>query len=520
MAFFSEVGTTSATNMKAGKNYELSRSSHVNHSKSVENTAQQADDIQEYEYNYLMEQNGLEEIRRYNRGGFHPIHLGDVLNDRFEVIHKLGSGGFGTVWLCQDCHTKEWRAIKIMVADHSSDSAEAKTFEFLKQNSSPEELDQNHIAVPLETFWIEGPNGRHFCLVMQIYGGPVSNWRLDLDAIDPSTKKTSTELCGQITQALAFLHEKGICHGDFRPSNILMKLDQDALKKLDKVQMENLLGEAEAWELHTTSGESPRPKGPDYCVIPVAQKWCEKLLIPEIAVVDFGESFFTQSPRKTTGIPRSYAGPEVLFNRANAVRVDSWSLACTIYEVRTGDQLFGGAFSLGNKFDTIVREIIAILGPLPEAYDEIWHREFLKCPRTKVSHNEAESSDTIATDLDLEESDRIQDSGYDNKLEAMLGAEKVQYPPFFGENSSDPPTKYRYEREEVLVLADLLRSLLKYDAEKRLEAKSVLQHPWLQHTAASRKSRSNNSGPRGCYMTRFWSMFWDLGWGFPRNADK
>lgn len=38
----------------------------------------------------------------YRPGGYHPVVLGDVLNDRYEIIGKLGYGSFSTVWLVTD----------------------------------------------------------------------------------------------------------------------------------------------------------------------------------------------------------------------------------------------------------------------------------------------------------------------------------------------------------------------------------------------------------------------------------
>ncbi|KAK9238593.1 hypothetical protein V1525DRAFT_400490 [Lipomyces kononenkoae] len=32
----------------------------------------------------------------YNHGGFHPAHLGDVYNGRYEVLKKLGYGRYST----------------------------------------------------------------------------------------------------------------------------------------------------------------------------------------------------------------------------------------------------------------------------------------------------------------------------------------------------------------------------------------------------------------------------------------
>ena len=50
-------------------------------------------------------QDRVENLEDYQAGGYHPIHLGDHLGNagRYRVIHKLGHGGFSTVWL--------WRAI-------------------------------------------------------------------------------------------------------------------------------------------------------------------------------------------------------------------------------------------------------------------------------------------------------------------------------------------------------------------------------------------------------------------------
>ena len=38
----------------------------------------------------------------YRRGGYHPVHVGDVFNNRFVVRQKLGWGHFSTVWQCDD----------------------------------------------------------------------------------------------------------------------------------------------------------------------------------------------------------------------------------------------------------------------------------------------------------------------------------------------------------------------------------------------------------------------------------
>ena len=39
----------------------------------------------------------------YRPGGYHPVALGDTMKDgRYKIHHKLGYGGFSTVWVARD----------------------------------------------------------------------------------------------------------------------------------------------------------------------------------------------------------------------------------------------------------------------------------------------------------------------------------------------------------------------------------------------------------------------------------
>lgn len=43
-----------------------------------------------------------ENPKDYVEGGYHPVKIRDVFNNRYHVIRKLGWGHFSTVWLCWD----------------------------------------------------------------------------------------------------------------------------------------------------------------------------------------------------------------------------------------------------------------------------------------------------------------------------------------------------------------------------------------------------------------------------------
>ena len=44
-----------------------------------------------------------ESLDLYRHGGYHPVQLGDTYKaNRYQVVHKLGWGGYSTVWLAKD----------------------------------------------------------------------------------------------------------------------------------------------------------------------------------------------------------------------------------------------------------------------------------------------------------------------------------------------------------------------------------------------------------------------------------
>ena len=49
----------------------------------------------------------------YKFGGYHPMHVGEVLINRYLIIQKLGWGHFSTVWLAKDIVYNTFVALKI-----------------------------------------------------------------------------------------------------------------------------------------------------------------------------------------------------------------------------------------------------------------------------------------------------------------------------------------------------------------------------------------------------------------------
>lgn len=65
-----------------------------------------------------------EGIEDYKMGGYHPVHVGEVLHKRYVTVQKLGWGHFSTVWLCRDFKYDTYVAVKIQKsAEHYIEAA-------------------------------------------------------------------------------------------------------------------------------------------------------------------------------------------------------------------------------------------------------------------------------------------------------------------------------------------------------------------------------------------------------------
>ncbi|KAK7942992.1 uncharacterized protein PG986_012105 [Apiospora aurea] len=299
-----------------------------------------------------------EEVEAYREGGFHPVQLGDRLNHDFEVVAKLGHGGFGTVWLCQEGPEVEgqtaWKAVKIIAASEShADNPELQTIEELQsQGVTRAQWEAAGIMLPSRHFWLQGPNGTHLCLVFPVMG---PNLRSQLEASGETVKG----VLAQAGRSLQFLHAHGICHGDFRSDNILLHVND--VEKLSRKEMLTLLEEprTEPVTLADDGGEPPEEGGraPAYLV----ERSDIGILGPktQTATIDFGISYRAGDPPEFVGIPAQWAAPEAFFRTGNTCEAsDVWSFVCMIQEIRGRGEFFSNITR-----PHYVLDLEALLGP-------------------------------------------------------------------------------------------------------------------------------------------------------------
>ncbi|KAK9372082.1 kinase-like domain-containing protein [Lipomyces chichibuensis] len=310
----------------------------------------------------------IEQIENYRSGGFHPVSIGDSFSrGRYRVLHKLGFGGFSTVWLARDEQSQRLVSLKIVTAEASNTCNELRILQHLN-NSTKYRPACDHILSLLDHFTVEGPNGFHACLVSP-FAGP------DLAQISytPGKRAGSRRLraalarkfARQVTHAVGYLHDSGVAHGDLNTSNILIQLwNVDSWS--DKVVYERL-GFPVMDKVLLWSGElNNSVSAPEYLVEPANFSNIEyNCITKKVLLVDFGQSFMLQTPPppNEVGFTMSYCAPEVYFERRMSVWSDIWALGCTIFEMRAGRQLFESF--LGGPHEVLL-QIVQILGKLPE----------------------------------------------------------------------------------------------------------------------------------------------------------
>lgn len=160
-------------------------------------------------------QEEVEYLERYCAGQYHPVKLGDEYSDgRYCVVHKLGFGSYSTVWLAKDRHSNKYVALKIIIADNSASSNENRILRLLEQyrKSYSGVHGEEYVPKLLDEFTIDGPNGRHACLVSEPAGCSVAeskeaglHWRFPLHI--------ARAIAARVIIGLSFIHSAGIVHG-------------------------------------------------------------------------------------------------------------------------------------------------------------------------------------------------------------------------------------------------------------------------------------------------------------------
>ncbi|KAJ5640608.1 hypothetical protein N7528_000233 [Penicillium herquei] len=372
-----------------------------------------------------------ETLPHYNPDQFFPVHIGNVLNDRYKVTGKLGYGAYSTSWLCQDLRTRTHVVLKVSTFLRKFPTAthrELRIYEHLASIKSAHP-GQSLIRELYDSFELQGHAGKHQCLVLQpMHMTLLEMMGLNSEPFDlPLLKMTLKRLL----LALDFLHtEADVIHTDLKTDNLMLTIeDSTILTNFEDEEIGEPSLRRNINESHTIY-QSRRFRRPLRHGLPI--------------LCDFGEARVGVVHESGPFIqPHIYRVPEVIFEMPWGGAVDIWNLGALVWDLFEGSHLFGDIFDDNGNHDPFkhLALMVALIGSPPV--------EFIKRSETAeqcFDHNGTwiADEDAIVPQVSL------------GSLEKRLsGSEKEQFISF-------------------------LKSMLRWLPEERKTAKQLLDDPWLR----------------------------------------
>ncbi|KAL8824482.1 MAG: hypothetical protein Q9170_008140 [Blastenia crenularia] len=394
-------------------------------------------------------QEDVENLERYGPGGYHPVQLGDDLDDgRYHIVHKLGNGAYSTVWLAKDRRHGRYVALKIIVAEFSSTSNESHILHLLEDEraSNPDIVGGQYLLKLIGEFTIDGPNGLHTCLVSEPTSCSLAVAR-EVSVVRLFPLQIARAIAAKIIMGLAFLHGCGVVHGDLHTNNVLLQLPN-----IDKLSTDELYQRYYTTVQQSVTRIDGNPLDntvPPYTVVPMRTAIaCEDVTDANILIADFGEAYLANNesrPRLNT--PVLLCPPEALLGKGIiGMPADIWTLACTLFEVLGKSTLFE---AFGGDPDTVVKEMVSALGKPDEPWWSAWQN------RDKF----------FREDGSWVPSPR----GYERKSRAL--EERIAKTRRKGED---------FDEAEKDALVKMMAGMLKWAPEDRVKIEDVLSSEWME----------------------------------------
>lgn len=424
----------------------------------------------------------VEELEMYRPGGFCPINIGDMIVGRFKIIHKLGFGGFATVWLAREDAKNRYVALKIIIANDS------ETYQKLPSMAPLLEQYPDLFLVEFEHFYFDSPNGNHFCQVSPVLGPTIGSLGFPCALYPQYARKWSW----QMAHAVEVMHSNGLCHGDLTPSNVALRLS----KQLDNLS-EGVIRDifpVKGVEVTLLPDHKPTftPYAPRHAVQPMdLSRLPAEYLSDKLSILDFDLAFPTHDPPDyLSAIPPQYMAPETIFELKNGPSADVWALGCLMFRMRCGRDIFSDdsdspSSAVLNMWKVVGSHLLKewklvnfdrhgwpIHGDdTHEDIDEFstfssdYHRSGTKTLREYIQGAFDPLQPELVDDTDGTRQFRrkIPYEAYDNGLkEEWMG--KIATP---------------ISQKEADCFYDLMLQVFNYDTTKRITAKEILHHPWF-----------------------------------------
>ncbi len=151
-----------------------------------------------------------------------------IINDRYEIIKKIGEGGMGAVYLVFDRE----KQINVALKTATIRNGQLNEIErFKREIDIGSKLETDFIVKVFDSGTFKRGNTNFYFFTMEYMEPP--DWVTLEDLIKQEKKFTNVEIFGimsMIFEGLKIIHDAGIVHRDIKPANIFINLKEKHLK--------------------------------------------------------------------------------------------------------------------------------------------------------------------------------------------------------------------------------------------------------------------------------------------------
>ncbi len=140
-----------------------------------------------------------------------------VVDGRYRILHRLGSGGMAEVYCAQDLQLGRKVALKILYRRFAEDGEFVERFR--REASSAAGLQHQHVVAVYDRGEYDGT----YYIAMEYLEGRSLKTIVQQEApLDPDR---AIDLITQVLRAARFAHRRGIIHRDLKPHNVIVDAD-------------------------------------------------------------------------------------------------------------------------------------------------------------------------------------------------------------------------------------------------------------------------------------------------------
>jgi eukaryotic-like serine/threonine-protein kinase len=137
---------------------------------------------------------------------------GSIVDGRYKVLRRIGSGGMADVWLAEDAHLQRQVALKVLHRRFVQDREFVTRFQ--REAEAAAGLQHPNIVGVFDRGESDGVN----YIAMRFVQGPTLKELIDR-GLDPGQ---AVALIRQVLEGARFAHRNGIVHRDLKPQNVIV----------------------------------------------------------------------------------------------------------------------------------------------------------------------------------------------------------------------------------------------------------------------------------------------------------